>query len=143
VPRLRLPWFLALAACGSDDKLLAELDGAYSGTFSTEGVELALTADFDWRKGEELLFGEVGLTLPAEEPSVWAVRRWQVVGDEVFLELTDTAEASRGMNLEGIPGETFSGEAGVSFACPEGTCGFYGPFSLSRSAAPPPATSGT
>lgn len=122
--------FGVLGGCGGGDDLLAKLDGPYEGTFDADGTELPIVAEFEFRKDEGILFGQLLVTLPGEEPSVWAVRRSEVIDDEVFLDLTDTADIERGMDLDGSVGGPFEGDATVTFPCPAGVCGFSGPFVL-------------
>lgn len=125
---------VGLAGCGgAEDATLAKLDGPWQGELVTDGAPVPVLAEFEWRKADELLFGRVSLTLPGEDPSVWAVRRWEVGGEDVvYLDLTDTLDIQRGMDLDGSVGAKFEGDCTVTFECPTGVCGYEGGFSFAK-----------
>ena len=122
---------LILAACSDDGAVLSQLDGPWQGEIDADGTPIALVAEFEWREADALLFGQVVLTLPGEPETTWAVRRWEAQGkDTVYLDLTDTADITRGMDLDGTTGKDFAGDATITYSCPTGTCGYTGPFAL-------------
>jgi hypothetical protein len=126
-----LPIFVTLAACSDDGAVLSKLDGPWQGELDSDGTVVTLVAEFEWQKADELLFGKVVMTLPGEAETTWAVRRWEVQGkDAVFLDFTDGADITRGMDLDGTIGKEFAGDASITFSCPTGTCGYAGPFTL-------------
>lgn len=128
-------WVVVGCGGGGDD-LVAELDGPWTGSLSDpETGDVPLAADFEWREDEALLFGTVTATIAGEtDPWVFAVRRWDTgAADLVLLDLTDEADATRGMNLDGtVDDGTFSGSGDLTYDCAEGVCGFEGDFTLDR-----------
>lgn len=130
--RRLIPLVLA-AGCADDGKLLSKLDGEWQGEFVDGATTVPMLAEFEWRKDEDLLFGQVSIQVPGEAAaSIWAVRRWDVQGDEAFLDLTDGADITRGMDLDGpVSDKSFSGSCDISIPCPAGNCGYAGRFELS------------
>lgn len=130
-------WALALAlagGCGGGDELLASLDGAWSGSVTVQPAPIGMAADFAWG---DFLSGEVVVSDPGL-PHTYAIRRAVELKGEVFLELTDLGDATRGLDLDGtVEGDTFSGALSMTYPCDGGTCGYEGPFTLTRAA---PAT---
>jgi hypothetical protein len=123
--------FLVLAACGDDGAVLGTLDGPWQGELDADGTLIDMVAEFDWVEKDELLFGRVQVTLPNEPPTTWAVRRWEALGgDTIYLDLTDSADITRGMDLDGTTAKGFAGDATITFDCPTGTCGYVGRFTL-------------
>jgi hypothetical protein len=136
--------FLFLAACSNDGAVLGTLDGPWQGELDADGTLIALVAEFEWVEKDELLFGRVQLTLPNEPQTTWAVRRWEALGgDTVYLDLTDTADITRGLDLDGTTGKGFAGDATITFDCPTGTCGYVGPFTLTGGGPGVPLTTTT
>jgi hypothetical protein len=128
-----------LAACShKEDKVLSELDGWWAGQASPDTGPYGATAHFDW--DGELLTGEVVVTEP-DATHTYAVRRWDVFdGDTIDLNLTDLTDGTRGLQLTGSVKGSYSGKATVRYPCPEGTCGWEGPFDLAAAA---PTTGGS
>ena len=113
------------------EPLLAKLDGPWEGEFKDGDLAFPLVVEFDWQQKDGLLYGKVLVTLSGEPESLWAVRRWDSHADEVYLDLTDAADITRGMDLDGpVSAGSFEGTSDISFPCPEGTCGFSGKFTL-------------
>lgn len=145
------PFLLVLAACGgSDDRLFAGLTGSWAGSFSTDAGAFPVTATFDWDEGDELLTGTVLVEETPGAPNAYAVRRWSAIDDVAYLELTDVADGTRGLDVNGAVDGTFSGDATLRYPCGAETCGWVGTFELQSVAepldtgttAPPPGGTG-
>lgn len=122
---------LGLAGCGGDDELLQQLDGTWIGTVTVDPAPIGLAADFAW---VDFLEGELVVDDPGA-PHTYAIRRSEALKDEVFLELTDVADATRGLDLDGtVDGASFTGTLSMTYPCDGQTCGYEGPFSLARGA---------
>lgn len=130
----RVAWLLLAASavgCKNEDEVLAKLAGGWSGTIQSTNGPLALTGSCDFEKDSGLLTGTFTIADPGT-PHAYAVRRWTVTKDTVYLDLTDAVDPTRGLDLDGTVDGGFSGQGRVAWTCPEGTCGYEGDFSLQR-----------
>lgn len=134
--RMRVSFLpIVLASCGGrkEAELLASLAGSWSGTVTTDTAAVPATAEFAWDDKDELLTGLVTLQEPAPEPlRTYAVRRWDVISGEAWLDLTDVTDGTRALQLdEGVVDREYSGSAVVRYPCGESApCGYTGAFRL-------------
>src|SRR5688500_14413032 len=114
---LVVPVCLVAACGGDDDALLASLTGAWSGSFVTDVGTFPVAAEFAWDDAGEVLTGEVTVEEVPTAPNAYAVRRWQTVKDVAYLELTDVADGTRGLDVSGTVATTFSGDTTLRYPC--------------------------
>jgi hypothetical protein len=126
---------IASGCGGSDDKVVAELAGGWSGSVETANGPVPVVGALAFDEDAGLLTGTFELADPGQSHT-YAVRRWDVSRGVVYLDLTDVTQATRGLDLDGEVAADFSGAATVSYPCETGTCGYEGDFLLTRGEPP-------
>ena len=138
---------LGLAGCGGggDDDVLASLAGTWNGSITVSGTAIPATAELTW--SNDLLTGEVVVQDPPPEvPHTYAVRRWDVIRGEAWLDLTDVLDGTRALELDAgtADGLQYAGDAVVRYPCGQtAPCGYTGTFTFAAvpgDTAPPAAT---
>lgn len=122
---------LAAAACGGGGDDVGKLDGGWTGTIDASGATYTASGSFTYDKEADLLSGELTVS-DADPPHTYAIRRSEEISGVLYLELTDITDGTRGLDLDGELKKDFNGTATLRYPCPEGTCGYEGPFSLVR-----------
>jgi hypothetical protein len=141
--RTLLLFTAGLAGCSNDAAVLSGLQGNWLGAVETDVGRFPATGAFLWDETQALLTGNVVVTetvLGAQEVHTYAVRRWDVLQQVSYLDMTDVADATRGLDWDGeVEGEgVYRGDATVTYPCPEGDCGYIGKFEMAL--VPTPAT---
>ncbi|MEQ1566387.1 MAG: hypothetical protein ABMA64_12170, partial [Myxococcota bacterium] len=129
------------AGCADDAKYLEKLDGTWAGTVTVIGGPFEIHGGFDFDDETEILLGEVTVG-ETEGSHTYAVRRWEVIKDVTYLEMTDLLDGTRGLDLNVTVAGELSGDATVRYPCQGGPCGWEGTVTM-QSALPTGGTGAT